>query len=416
MAEEKSITESAEDELNALLVDEPETTAEVPAETDTTAATPDKDESASEKTEKQTTEQNPEQSATTKDEKLNESAPAVTTEAKKYAGKYEDEFELAHGVYEIAKATGHDKKEFKSLIDEAKTSGDYSKLESKYKEYQAELTKKNQESKKTETTTDKTSKETANTVKPDSPEFEAQLQQFLDANQDKVAVRATELFYQTEVAQRMADMGIELPKADATEQEVKEFWANLYATNGWLADKLTQTRDQILNSVKESIRNTGRARLEAPERNKSQIEKSKTKIEEFGKKWKIDFTPEEVQSIVDEAQKDRSIYEDKYTVKFIKDNAIFKSFMAEKASEYLEKSIEKQKAQLEADSKAKGAIEADQKIQDNKKKSLSTISTTSLNSGKPADKKTVDWSNPDEAKSASEADALKFLQEAISQE
>jgi hypothetical protein len=397
---EKSITETAEAELNAL-VDEPAAPVEAPVKPDTAEAVPPAAEATPEETEQTQEKKEPETPIDTAKVVEKKDAPAVEPAKadkaeKTYAGKnYADEFEFVHSVYEVAKALDKDKKEFRPLIDEAKKTGDYSKLEAKYKEYQAEFTRKSQEQKEKEKTlVDTPAKaEPNNTEIPITPEVAEQIN-----------AEAMRRFGETDVAQELKERGIEFPK---TPEEFTE----LRLLERGLAKDLRETIERIGKEVQEDAKNILRSRQEAPVHNKSQIEKSKSQIEEFGKKWNITFTPEELQSILEEAQKVDSVYEDKNGAKFLRDKAIFKYFMAEKASEYLEKAIDSQKKAIEVDAKAKGAIEADQKLKENKDRSLSTISTTNIPSGKPAEKKAIDWKNPADVAHATEMDAQKFIEE-----
>jgi hypothetical protein len=314
-------------------------------------------------------------------EKSKETPPE--TPETNYAGKYSNTFDLTHAVQEAAKELNKSyrkenpeakedlylNKDLVSLFADAQKSNDWTKVEAKYKEFASELTKKREEEKKkVEPPAVPPVKEPESTVKPDSPEFDAYVNQVFEQQKEVLAKETRRRFDQTEVAVAMAQAGIEVPQTD-------EELTVLMKDNYGLWKDFTTTVKGLARTVREDAKNTLRLRQEAPIHNKSQVEKTKKEIEDFGKEWKKTFTPEEIDAILKEAEKTGNIYEDKSGVQMIRDGAFTDYFYARKAMAIIRAAVEEQKKAIEAENRNKGAVAAQEAFDKNNGKQIPQASS-----------------------------------------
>ena len=301
-------------------------------------------------------------------------APPATPGKPIYAGKYFDKYNLMNGTMEANKAAGHENKELVELFKKAEESNDWTPVEAKYKELSSAVTKKIEEDKKAEEEKKKAApaeppvKEPEGTVKPDSPEFDAYVNQVFEQQKEVLAKETRRRFDQTEVAVAMAQAGIEVPQTD-------EELTVLMKDNYGLWKDFTTTVKGLARTVREDAKNTLRLRQEAPIHNKSQVEKTKKEIEDFGKEWKKTFTPEEIDAILKEAEKTGNIYEDKSGVQMIRDGAFTDYFYARKAMAIIRAAVEEQKKAIEAENRNKGAVAAQEAFDKNNGKQIPQASS-----------------------------------------
>ena len=300
-------------------------------------------------------------------------APSDKPEKPIYAGKYFDKYNLMNGTMEANKAAGHDNKELVELFKKAEESNDWSPVESKYKELSSAVTKKIEEDKKAEeekkkvTPSEPPVKEPEATVKPDSPEFDTYVNQVFEQQKDLLAQETRRRFDQTDVAAAMSQAKIDVPQTD-------EELTVLMRDNYGLWKDFTSTVKNIAKAVREDAKTTLRLRQEAPIHNKTQVEKTKKQIEDFGKEWNKTFTPEEIDAILKEAEKDGNIYENKSGVQMIRDGAYSDYFHARKAMGIIRAAVEEQKKAIAAENRNQGAVAAQEAFDKNKTEQIPSAS------------------------------------------
>lgn len=358
-------------EVDKLLGDEPivEPAAE-PAKPATPAPEPQKEVDATEK------------SAPAAEKPASEPAKPASEQSpdKKYAGKYTNTFDLIEGTLEEVKALGADKKEVSSLVIEAQASGDWSKVEAKYKELQAQVVKKIQDSKKPEA------------VKPpEKPAEEQTTETDLKPEEfQKLLVEKTmEQISDSDLSRKFAKFKVEIPTTQEALDELEIAYPTLFM-------QFEQTFRNLFAANKQQAELFLKAEKEAPGYNDTQKQTTKQKIEEFAKEWEVTLSSDEIDSMIAEATADKSIYEERNGVQFIRENALFDRFMVKNARTVLAQV----KAKTKVDALNEGAQNALKDLDEARKKTPDTLSNTSTPSSAAVKPKEIDWSDPDQAKLA----------------
>lgn len=300
---------------------------------------------------------------------------APDTQAKKYADRFESTFDLIDGVLEEVKALGKDKKEISALVTEAQKSGDWSKVESKYKEYQSDYNKKVEETKAKE----KPVETTADTVQ--EPDME------LGEYQAVLVETTMKQISDSDVARKFAKFDVKLPQ---TQEELDAL--EIAHPNLWM--QYTDAFKRLYMANDENARGFLEADRTQSTHNETQLQQTKSQIEAFAKKYGTTVDPSEVERILTEAQKLDTVYENRHGVKFLRENSLYKYFLAEAA----EKIIENVRKATEAEALNRGRAEAAKTIHSNNEAAPKTISTSQVPPTQSTAPKDPDWNNPDEAR------------------
>jgi hypothetical protein len=379
----KETPEEVQKKIDSAFKDEPtpvETPATPPKET-TPAVEPLKPETSTE-TPVQTTE-TPKQTTETAS---TETTPPETP--KTYVGdKYTNEFDLMDGVLEEVKALKLDKKEVIDLFREAQKSGDYSKVESKYKELQTQVQAKVKEEKttKTETPPEETlSDEDSTGTGLSDKEF------------NDILLKTThERLQGSNLAEKFKRWQVEFPKTDQELDELEIKYPTLYT-------QYVDTFQHLYDQAKSQAEAFRKADKEAPAHNEKLKNEAKQQIGEFISEWKVDLKPEEVDKIVTDALKSKQNYEKKEGVDFLRDGAIYEWFMAKKAPTILK--------EIRVKTLNEGRMQGAQDVAKAKTQTPKTISTTATPASATKTKE-VDLTDHRQVKAAGEDFVHKKLKE-----
>lgn len=376
MEEEKKV-ENPGAEIDKLLSDSPELVEKKDEGSTPVVETP-KPESVEKKedTPEPTVEKAQEKPAQTEQEKT--PVKTETPENKLYAGKYTTSFDLIEGVLEEVKALGADKKSVAALVTEAQTSGDWSKVEAKYKELQAEISKKQPVAQK------KDEASPTETPKKDPDETDLTPEEF-----DKLIVDNTmKQLSESPLSKKFEKYAVKMPTTQEGLDDLEIAYPALHM-------QFTEAFRQVYANTEKQAKQFIQYQKEAPGHNELQVANAKKQIADFAQKWNVGVTPEDIDSAVKEAIKSGAalVTEQKSGIDFIREGGIFKWFLAERAEQLLE--TVRNKAAVEADNKAR--IEALNDLEQKKAATPSTISTASTPSAQ-AKPKEVNWNNPEEAK------------------
>jgi hypothetical protein len=311
-----------------------------------------------------------------------------TPTEKLYAGRYADKYNLMIGTMEINKAVGGDNKTLVELFKAAEESGDWSPVEAKYKELQAEHTKKSQEAKVADTPADTSEESVSTEVIP--PQWK-----------DQIDNEALQRFNQTEVGKTMAALGYAIPTSDP---EVNA----LFATNYSLAKDFVKTFQQIYDNVKKDARVIIKAQKEAPVHNNQQVELAKQQINELIKKWNAEFPQEDIDKAIAQYVKDPSIYESRNSQQYIRTGEILRRFVGDNGDKLHEIAIAKAKA--EASNKA--SVDTAETLANLKEKTVKSIGSTVVPAQGTRPVK-IDLTDEKQVRSLSSEDAERAFQEEL---
>jgi hypothetical protein len=410
MAKEQEL----EDVLNK--IDSPDATptpATPPVQTATETAQPENVSTSTEKTVQ--TPETPASPATPSPEKPSEESPSVTPETVKpdqplYAGKYFDKYNLMNGVMESNKAAGHDNKELVALFKKAEETGDYKPVEAKYKELDAEVTKKIQNEKKTQ--------EAVVTPSPDTTGTGMSDQEF----KDLLLEQAQKLILNTPIVGTMARLAVSTNKRIkdllAEAPELKQILLRLPQTQEELdlltflmpqiADDYKKSFGQVYRDAREQAEQYLKIEKEAPVHNKSQQETETKQINELMTKWNATLPKEDVDKWLEEKLKDPSIYEDRSGVKYIRPNAIINSFVVDNADKLHDLAL--QKATAQASNTA--SLKTVNTLQNLEKNAIKSIGTSDLTPQKTQPVR-VDLTDPQQVRTLSTEDREKALDDIV---
>jgi hypothetical protein len=376
----KETPEEVQKKIDSAFSDESiqETPATPPQET-TPAAEPPKTETSTEKTE-QTTE-TPKQTTETVS---TETTPAETP--KTYVGdKYTNEFDLMDGVLEEVKALKLDKKEVIDLFREAQKSGDYSKVELKYKELQTQVQAKVKEEKTTKE--EKPPKETLSNEDSTGTGLS-------DKEFDDILLKTThEKLQGSNLAEKFKRWQVEFPKTYQELDDLEIKYPTLYM-------QYVDTFTNLYNQTKSQAEAFRKADKEAPIHNEKLKNEAKQQIGEFISEWKVDLKPEEIDKIVTDAVKSKQNYDKKEGVDFLRDGAIYEWFMAKKAPAILK--------EVRVKTLNEGRMQGAQDVASPKTQTPKTISTSSTPTSATTQKK-IDLTDHRQVKGAGE----KFIREKL---
>ena len=269
-------------------------------------------------------------------------AEPTPADDKLLAGRFENTYDLEHAVLEEVKTLKLDKKDAIALFDEARKSGDYSKVVEKYKELQGQVDKQIEEQKKNEPPKPE--------PQPAEPPVREPVEPELTQESVKQIVLETsyEDFGKTEFAQWMKDQGIEVPTTD-------EQLAALAKENRPVYREFLETFGRIVQGNRQRAEEFQKSEKEAPSYNNSQKEKAKQQIIASAKELDIELKSEEVTQILDEASKSREVYEDKNGTPYIRDGAIVDYFMARRYPKLVGEAYKKMKTDILTKGRAEGA-------------------------------------------------------------
>jgi hypothetical protein len=309
-------------------------------------------------------------------------APIPTGEPKLLAGKFTNLLDLGVSALEEVKVLKIDKKEVSEMIAEAFRTGDTSKVEAKYKELESQVGKQIADEKKNEPP-----KPGVKTVEPPVATTEPELT--AEEYRQAVLDQSYAQFEKTVLAADMREAGIEVPKTD-------EQLAELKLVNRPMWKEFMDEFQGIVLTNKTKADEFLKAEKEVPVHNNSQREKAKTQILDFGKKFKVEIKPEEIDKILLDAEKEPGLYENRNGLMFIREGSIFRFFKAERAEDLLDR-VSKQ---TEAESLTKGRQQAAEDLKNIDGKAIKSISTTQM-PGMKTVPKPIDWNDPEQVRKAS---------------
>ena len=326
-----------------------------------------------------------------------ETSAEPSTDKNLFAGKYNSTLDLTEAVLEEVKALKADKKDVADLITEAHKTGDWSKVEAKYKEFQAQVEKQIADQKKTEPT--QPAQPTTEPAQQPTAEPEVSPQEYQAAILDQ----SFNDFEQTELAKDFKEAGIEIPRTDEQLAELKKNDRGMYREFmqefGRIATRNKAAADEFLQADKD-----------APVQNTSEEKKATQQITDFGKKYKVEIKPEEIQAILKDAKAKGDIFTTKNGVLFIKEGAIFRYFKAEKAEDILDR-VQKQ---TEAEALTRGRTEGHTDATTKNDKGIRSASTVAVPGAKAKAPATIDWKNEESIRAmASESQASEKLDELL---
>ena len=313
-----------------------------------------------------------------------DATPKETPDKPLLAGKYTNKYDLQAGVLEEAIVLKSDKKELVKLFTEADSTGDWSKVEAKYKELQTQVVKKIQDEKKPA--------ETAQEVTPPKVETpETALSQ--DELKQVLFEQTTEQVANSRIASRMKELGIAIPKTDEELNALQLDYPAIYI-------EFTQTFQGTYRNLQTLAQKHMESTKQAPAFNNSQEEKSRQQIGDFAKQWDVPIG--DVDKIIAEAKASKSVFDNKDGVDFIREDALFEWFMAKKAPEMLravKAKADAEKAAATQTATVEGRMQGAQDVEKNKAKAIQSISTSSTPASATT-AKPVDFSDPKQAKAA----------------
>lgn len=284
----------------------------------------------------------------------------------KYAGKYESTDALAQGVMEIAKKLSYPAEAVQAVIDLAKASNDWTKLEAFYKSIEKTL-----HDKAAETSGPATVPAKADTTVNDTPD-------------EKLMIAVSNLtmseLSRSQLASEMAARNLPLPK------NVKEF-NDLVDTSPYYAAEFRRAYEEVFSKNLEEAQGRLQAQKSVETANKSVIDSDVTSLKELAVKNGFKLTDEEIEAAKTEALAKQYSYDDKFGVKFLRAGAIKEHFIANRLLDKL--------AEIKLASEAAGREQAIADLKKADGKTTSSISTSRLGTKTRADAKMPDLSDPD---------------------
>lgn len=323
------------------------------------------------------------------------------------AGKYTNEFDLQGAVLHELSTLKRDKKDAIALFREASKSGDYSKVESLYKELQADAEKVIAEQKKNDN-----AKPGSEETPPEPSGADAGGTEELTVEQTNAIIveEAQRSMLESPIVAKMKAKGVALPTSKEELEELEDAYPALFM-------QYTQTWQAILHEKQQAAEIFMQTEKAAPTHNNSQIDKTKESIRNFGKDYEVDFTEDEVKAFIDESLKLDHIYENKNNVPYIRDGILYDLFVGKHAKDVIDRmkvNHQKELDQLKVDTTNSTAKKVHEKLVEKDKKAIKSISTGDQSGDEPRQIQKVDWNNKDEVKKAGEEQAKKELDEILS--
>jgi len=325
---------------------------------------------------------------------------------KLYAGKYTNTFDLIDGILEEVKYLKGDKKEIASLVEEAQKTGDWSKVENKYKELQAEVTRRIQEQKR-QGDKQPSSSADSSVSQPQQKQENAGQDNYMPTQEEynKVILDVTlRQLKESNLATKFKASGVEIPttqeELDALELSHPTLWV-----------QFNEAFRQLWNANDMRAKAYLKAVQEAPKHNESELAKTKQRIVDFAKEFDVAIPENEIENFLNEARNNEFLYEMRDGVKFLRDNAVFDWFMAKKALDVLRTIRDKSRV----NGINEGAKQVLQNIEKAKKEMPKTISTAKNppSSVKPQQNK-IDLSDYDQARTLGSAAIRRTIDQLLS--
>ena len=346
--------------------------------------------------------------ATSSPEKPSGETPA--TEPKLYAGKYTNVFDLTHSIQEAGKKLGKENKEFISLFEEAQKSGDWTKAEAKYKELNAEITKKDQEQKKAQEAQVTPEKVTTDTGMSDL-EFHNLL---LEQSQKRitntaVVAKMARLAHSTD--KRMMDMLEDNPTLKEILLRLPQTQDELDVLDVYLptvSSEYKQTFASLYSDARKQAEDYIKIERESPVHNKSQQEVETKQINELMTKWNAVLPKEDVDSWFEGILKDQSVYELRSGIPYLRPNEILRRFVSDNADKLHTLALEK----VKAEALNKGSMQTAETLKNLKEKSIQSIGSTTVAPQKKLPVKT-DLTDVNQVRSLSSEEKQRAFDDAV---
>jgi hypothetical protein len=279
------------------------------------------------------------------------------------AGKYKTENELAKGLVEIGKPLSINQEFLQDVVDLARKSGDFSKVEEMYGKLDGQLSQQREAEKAAAEAAP--AKEPAPPATP-SPETAEQREQLAGVIAEEVRVDLKSL----PIARKLNEAGIDIPETKAAMDQLQELNPGLWVE---LRDEVKKLWDDKWAMTDSFIK----AETELPTFKEQQRAEAKTKIKNLVSEYGLEFPETEIDKAFDEADSSGAYSEDRDGVTYPKSGGYYRHFMAEKLPDLL--------PEVRTKAEAKGREQYLADLKKMKEGTVDTVSTTKV-PGAPATK------------------------------